>query len=152
VRNGRNSGAASVKTPPNVCFGCGPANRKGLHLKFAVETDRETAAAVVRGTMRMPAHYQGSRKVLHGGMVALLLDEAMGKFNKLDEVVAPTAELSVRYVRPVPVAERIVVEARRLRQEGRNYWREATIQDERGTLLARGEGRFVKIADRVAPK
>jgi uncharacterized protein (TIGR00369 family) len=146
MKSSRKNGKAHTQAPPNVCFGCGPANRKGLHLKFAIDGDSDPP---VRGRLRMPAHFQGSRRVLHGGMVALLLDEAMGKFNKLDEIVAPTAELSVQYLRPVPVAAKIVVEARRLRQEGRNYWREATIQDEQGKLLARGEGRFVKIGDRV---
>ncbi|MBI3934264.1 MAG: PaaI family thioesterase [Acidobacteria bacterium] len=131
----------------NHCFGCGPHNTGGMHLKFTVEgTD-----PVVRGALRMPGRYQGSRKILHGGIVALLMDEAMGKFNRVEEIVAPTAELSVEYLRPVPVGRKIHVEARRIRQQGRHYWRECTILDEDGKLLARGKGRFVKIGDRVPP-
>lgn len=102
---------------------------------------------MVRGSFRMPARYQGSRKVLHGGIVALLLDEAMGKFNRVDGIVAPTAELKVDYLRPVPVGRKILVEARRIRQEGRNYWRESTIADAGGKLLVRGKGRFVKVGE-----
>ena len=131
----------------NYCFGCGPHNAGGMQLKFAVEGDDP----VVRGTFRMPGRYQGSRKVLHGGIVALLLDEAMGKFNRLDAIVAPTAELSVEYLRPVPVGRKILVKARRIRQEGRSYWRESTIEDAAGKLLVRGQGRFVKVGDYVAP-
>jgi uncharacterized protein (TIGR00369 family) len=118
-----------------------------MHLNFRFDGD----GSVVRGAFKMPSKFQGSRKVLHGGIVALLLDEAMGKFNRLEEIVAPTAELSVEYLRPVPVGQKIVVEARRIRQEGRNYWRECTIQDEQGKLLARGKGRFVKVGERAAP-
>ena len=129
--------------PRNYCFGCGPANTKGMHLRFRVDGKEP----VVRGAIRVPARYQGSREVTHGGIVALLLDEAMGKFNRVEHIVAPTAELSVQYLRPVPVGRKIVVEARRVRTEGRNFWRECTIQDEDGRLLARGTGRFVKIAD-----
>jgi len=129
----------------NCCFGCGPYNTQGMHLSFKVDG----AEPVVRGAFRMAARYQGSRKVLHGGIVALLLDEAMGKFNRVEEIIAPTAELSVEYLRPVPVGRKIVVEARRVRQEGRNYWRECIIQDENGKLLARGKGRFVKIGEYV---
>ena len=129
----------------NYCFGCGPHNTAGMHLRF----EFSGTEPVVRGVFRMPGRYQGSRKTLHGGIVALLLDEAMGKFNRLDEVVAPTAELSVEYLRPVPVGRKIVVQARRIRRQGRNYWRESTIQDENGKLLARSKGRFVKIAERV---
>jgi uncharacterized protein (TIGR00369 family) len=132
----------------NYCFGCGPYNTAGMHLHFRLDGDEPVA----RGVFRLPGRYQGSHKVLHGGIVALLLDEAMGKFNRLEEIVAPTAELSVEYLRPVPVGRKIVVEARRIRQQGRNYWRECTIQDEAGKLLARGKGRFVKVADREAPE
>lgn len=133
-------------TPRNYCFGCGPHNASGMHLKFQVEGEEP----VVRGRLRLPRKYQGSRHVLHGGIVALLLDEAMGKFNRVEAVVAPTAELTVQYVRPVPVGRTILVEARRVRQEGRNYWREGTIVDETGKLLARGTARFVKIGDAPA--
>ena len=114
-----------------------------MHLKFKIEGDNP----VVRGTFRMPGRYQGSRKVLHGGIVALLLDEAMGKFNRVDAIVAPTAELRVEYLRPVPVGQKILVSARRTRQEGRNFWRECQIEDAAGKLLARGKGRFVKVGD-----
>jgi uncharacterized protein (TIGR00369 family) len=118
-----------------------------MHLKFGVEG----ADPVVRGSFRVPTRYQGSRKVMHGGIVALLLDEAMGKLNRVEAIVAPTAELSVQYLRPVPVGQKILVSARRTRQEGRNYWREGSIEDESGKLLARGRGRFVKIADATPP-
>jgi len=143
----KKTGATTRSGARNYCFGCGPHNTGGMQLKFTVEG----ADPVVRGVLRMPGRYQGSRKVLHGGIVALLLDEAMGKFNRLDEIVAPTAELSVEYLRPVPVGRKILVEARRIRQQGRNYWREGTIADADGKLLARGKGRFVKVADYVAP-
>jgi uncharacterized protein (TIGR00369 family) len=118
-----------------------------MHLKF--QFDEENAA--VRGAFRMPTRYQGSRGALHGGIIALLLDEAMGKLNRLDEIVAPTAELSIEYLRPVPVGQQIVVESRRVAQEGRNYWREGTVRDADGNVLARGKGRFVKVGDRVPP-
>lgn len=130
----------------NYCFGCGPHNAGGMQLKFTVDG----VDPVVRGSFRIPGRYQGSPKVLHGGIVALLLDEAMGKFNRLDGIVAPTADLSVEYRRPVPVGRRILVEARRIRQQGRNYWRECRIEDEAGKLLAQGKGRFVKVGDAVA--
>jgi uncharacterized protein (TIGR00369 family) len=132
--------------PRNHCFGCGPANARGMHLRFRVDGEEP----VVRGAFRIPGRYQGSRNVMHGGIVALLLDEAMGKFNRVEQIVAPTAELRVEYLRPVPVGRKIVVEAKRVRHEGRNYWRECTIQDEGGRLLARGTGRFVKVGDHVS--
>jgi len=142
----RMSTPAKPRAPGNYCFGCGANNSGGMHLKFSVEG----SAPVVRGALRLPARYQGSRKVMHGGIVALLMDEAMGKFNRVEEIIAPTAELSVEYLRPVPTGRKILVEARRIRQEGRNYWRECTIVDEGGRLLARGRGRFVKVGNKTS--
>ena len=130
----------------NYCFCCGPDNAEGMHLKFGVQEND----SVVRGAFRMPARYQGSRSIVHGGIVATLLDEAMAKFNRSDQIVAPTAELRVEFLRPVPVGKKIVVEARRTARQGRNYWREGIIQDAEGNLLARGKARFVKIGERRA--
>lgn len=129
---------------PNYCFGCGTSNPQGMRLKFSIDESTN----VVRGAFALPSKYQGSRKIAHGGIVALLLDEAMGKLNRVDGVIAPTAELKVEYLRPTPVGRKIVVEARATKQEGRNYWRECTISDESGTLLVRGTGRFVKVGER----
>jgi acyl-coenzyme A thioesterase PaaI-like protein len=66
----------------------------------------------------------------------------------VDGVVALTAELTVEYLKPVPLGRKIMVEARPAKQTGRNYWRECTIRDSEGTLLVRSRGRFVKIAVR----
>ncbi len=135
---------ASRNGAPHYCFCCGADNTEGMHLKFRVQEDE----SVVRGTFRMSSRYEGARSMVHGGIVATLLDEAMAKLNRPDRIVAPTAELRVEYLRPVPVGKKIVVEARRRARQGRNYWREGTIQDADGTLLAKGKARFVKIGDR----
>ena len=105
---------------------------------------------VARGAFRTVGRFRGSRLHLHGGIIATLLDEAMGKLNRLDAIVAPTAELSVEYLRPIPIGTKVVLESRSLRQQGRNYWREGTVSDEQGNILARGRARFVKIGD-VSP-
>lgn len=78
----------------------------------------------------------------------MIVDEAMGKLSRVDGVVALTAELTVEYLKPVPLGRKIMVEARPEKQLGRNYWRECTIRDAEGTLLVRSRGRFVKIAVR----
>ncbi len=132
------------KPKKNACFLCGPDNPGGMKLKFSILEDQ----AVVRGSFALPNRYQGSAARAHGGIIASLVDEAMGKLNKIDGIVAPTAELSVEYLRPVPLRKKITVEACRAEQNGRNYWRQCTIHDADGNLLVRGRGRFVKIADR----
>ena len=90
----------------NSCFGCGAANEGGMKLTF--EQDHERRKIV--GRFRLGGQYQGGGGMMHGGIIALLLDEAMGKLNRFHDVRAVTAELSVEYLRPVPVDEEITVE------------------------------------------
>ena len=80
---------------------------------------------------------------MHGGIIALLLDEAMGKLNRFHDVRAVTAELSVEYLRPVPVDEEIAVEAEEVSRDGRNLLHRGEIRNAAGKVLARGKGRFV---------
>jgi uncharacterized protein (TIGR00369 family) len=82
---------------------------------------------------------------VHGGIIALLLDEAMGKVNRFSEVRAVTAELTVEYRRPVPVEADIVVEAFNVQRNGRTLLHEGEIRDAAGRVLAKGRGRFVAV-------
>ncbi len=125
----------------NGCFGCGGGNARGMKLAF--ESDETTRR--VRGRFKLGAEYAGGGNFLHGGIIALLLDEAMGKVNRFSGVRAVTADLTVEYRRPVPVGEEIVVEGYEIRREGRNYWQGGEIRNAGGELLASGQGRFVEV-------
>ena len=94
------------KRPKNYCFGCGRDNSTGLHLKMKLDTE----AAVASGAFRTTGRFRGSRLHLHGGIIATLLDEAMGNLNRLDAIIAPTAELSIEYLRPVPIGSKVLIE------------------------------------------
>ena len=138
---------APPKIPRNFCYVCGQDNGQGMRLKFSIDAKD----SVVRGTFNLAGRYQGPPACAHGGIIATLVDEAMGKLSRLDGAVTMTAELTVEYLRPVPLRKKILVEARPTEQSGRNYWRECTICDAQGKLLARGKGRFVKIAVKNDP-
>lgn len=130
--------------PDNPCIGCGGGNPRGMRLTFELDH----VARRSRGRFRLGAEYQGSQRILHGGIIALLLDEAMGKLTRLRNVRAVTAELTVEYLRPIPVDEEIVVEAEEAAEDGRNLHYRAGIADGAGKLLARGKGRFVVLGKR----
>lgn len=125
----------------NPCFGCGAANPRGMMLEF--ESDEERKRIV--GRFRIPAAYQGGPGFLHGGIIALLLDEAMGKVNRFSGVRAVTAELNVEYKRPVPVETAIEVEAFQVEQNGQSLVHAGEIRDAGGRVLAKGRGRFVVV-------
>ncbi|HVO58933.1 MAG TPA: PaaI family thioesterase [Dongiaceae bacterium] len=127
--------------PGNHCFGCGGANESGMKLTFALEQESGRAT----GKFVLGSRYAGGAGFAHGGVIALLLDEVMGKISKLSEERAVTAELSVEYRKPVPVDAEILVAGWQESEKGRNRFRAAEIHDTQGNLLARGRGRFVVI-------
>ena len=112
-----------------------------MRLKFSVDPKDRT----VEGTFYLAHRYQGPPSYVHGGVIAVLVDEAMGKLNRLDGIVSMTGELTIRYRRPVPLGRKIQVKAWPLQHRGRNYWRECTIHDSQGQLLVQGTGKFIKV-------
>jgi acyl-coenzyme A thioesterase PaaI-like protein len=125
----------------NRCFGCGGANEAGMRLVFELDFD----AKRIRGRFVLGANYAGGGGFAHGGIIAVVLDEAMGKISKLTEEKAVTAEMNVVYRKPVPVDREIVVEGWQEEEKGRNRFRVGEIRDAEGNLLARGTARFVTI-------
>lgn len=130
--------------PDNPCFGCGGANAHGMKLAF----EQDDARQRIVGRFRLGEAYQGGSGFLHGGIIAVLLDEAMGKAARFYGEPAVTAELRIEYKRPIRVNSEIVVEGFVTRRDGRQLYHEGEIRNEAGELLARGEGRFV-IIDRA---
>ncbi len=127
--------------PTNHCFGCGGANARGMQLTF----EQDDEARRIRGSFRLSADYQGGTGFVHGGIVATLLDEVMAKVSRFEGDHAVTGELTVEYVKPVPVDRDLLVEGWEVERNGRNLLRQGEIRDASGALLARGKGRFVQI-------
>jgi uncharacterized protein (TIGR00369 family) len=107
--------------------------------------EQDNASRKIVGRFVLGERYQGGAGFAHGGIIALLLDEAMGKVCRFREVRAVTAELSVEYLKPVAVDKEIVVEGRETEMKGRNIFMAGEIRNENGDVLARGKGRFVVI-------
>jgi len=115
-------------------------------MKLTFEQDNVNRRIV--GRFVLGNRYQGGGGFAHGGIIALLLDEAMGKVCRFREVRAVTAELTVEYLKPVAVDKEIVVEGRETEMQGRNLFLAGEIRSGTGDVLARGKGRFVIIAPR----
>jgi uncharacterized protein (TIGR00369 family) len=128
--------------PKNKCFGCGGDNPGGMQLTF----EQDNVNRRIVGRFVLGERYQGGAGFGHGGIIAVLLDEAMGKVCRFREVRAVTAELTVEYLKPINVQQEIIVEGRETEQKGRNIFMIGEIRDTTGTVLARGKARFVIIA------
>jgi len=130
----------SRKRQPNShsCFICGMENPVGLHLHIY-----ETAPGEVESTYIAPDHFQGYPGVLHGGLVAALIDEVSGRAHMGSDPMDPrfmfTAKLEVKYRKNVPIGRqlRIVGKAGKSRARSAEAW--AGIYDaETDELLAEG--------------
>jgi uncharacterized protein (TIGR00369 family) len=92
-----------MRKQPNsrMCFICGRQNPIGLHVDFYEDPEAEQ----VRVEFTVPDEFQGYPGVVHGGIVAAVLDEVSGRAVMLggsDEQLMATVRLTVRYRRPTP--------------------------------------------------
>ncbi len=130
------------------CFGCGPANEKGLRIESfpqASEPDAEVTA-----TWRAEPHHQAFPGVINGGVVSTLLDchsnwTAAHHLMRRDGLDRPpatvTAELHVRLLRPTPADRPLEISARAVASEGRKVTVEATVSAD-GEVTATCTGLF----------
>jgi uncharacterized protein (TIGR00369 family) len=120
------------------CFACGPYNADGLHLRF-----EPTSAGAVRAEIVLPPRFQGWRGAAHGGVVAMLLDEAMAYACGAAGQRGMTASMQMRFRAPVPLGVPLVITGE-VRWQRRNVLAlEAAVRDAGGALLASAEGSFV---------
>jgi uncharacterized protein (TIGR00369 family) len=132
---------AHHKPPKNYCFACGPDNSEGMHLKFTLDEVRQTFVC----RFRLGKRYTGPPGHCHGGIIATILDDAMGKVNKLHHVIALTKEMTVEYLKPVPLHKPLRVEGREVSLHGRQHINMAEILNENNEVLARSRGTFIAI-------
>ena len=86
------------------CFVCGLHNPSGLHLRFY-----NTGPGEVTTEYTVPEQYQGYPGIVHGGIVAAMLDEAAGRSHMGGDPprFMYTARLEIRYRKNVPVGQRL---------------------------------------------
>ena len=130
--------------PENKCFGCGGANPRGMQLTF----EQDDAANRIRGNFRLGPEYQGGANFIHGGIIATVLDEVMGKVCRFRNARAVTAELTIEYLKPVPVDEDLEIEGKEIEMNGRNIHIAGEIRNQAGQVLARARGRFVVVGQK----
>ena len=84
---------------------------------------------------------------MHGGIVAALLDESMGWAVALSiGRMCMSAEVTIRYLKPLPVDTKIVVSAKPGRWSRRLGHAEAEVRGVDGTLYARASGKFLPLS------
>jgi uncharacterized protein (TIGR00369 family) len=139
--SGHGHATGYIRLNKNDCFACGKSNAEGMRLKFSYDEERDCFVC----RFRLGKRYTGPPGHCHGGIIATVLDEAMGKVNKLRHVVALTSQITVDYLKPVPLNQSLRVESKEVRVQGRRHINMAEILNPKGEVLARGQGLFIAI-------
>ena len=102
-------------SPASICFGCGPANEKGLHINSFAEGDEVVAV------WHAEPHHQAFPGMLNGGIIGALLDchsnwtaayFLMKRDGKAEPDCTVTADFHVKLKRPTPFEAPIYLKAR----------------------------------------
>ena len=112
------------------CFGCGRNNPIGLKLQFTKEGD------TVSAEYTPDKAYQGWPGLLHGGILACLLDEAMSHAAYTTGNTCLTASITIRQRQPIKLETPLVVTARITRHSRKLIETEGRVSLKDGTLVA----------------
>ena len=124
------------------CFVCGLENPRGLKLEFYTLSPGEVEARTT-----ISDEYQGYPGVVHGGVIAAMLDEATGRsmMDSSPSGFMVTSQLSIRYRKPVPVGQVLKVVGHAGNRRGRVSQATGEIVGLDGSILAQAEAVMVDI-------
>jgi acyl-coenzyme A thioesterase PaaI-like protein len=135
--------------PKNACFGCGPANEKGLKIRSFVQGDAVVAS------WQPQKHHEAFDNMLNGGIVGALLDchcnwAAAHHLMKAKGLNSPpctvTADYKIVLKRPCPTDAPVELKARVVEQQGDRVTVEGTLEAA-GKLRATCTGTFVAVEE-----
>ena len=125
------------------CFVCGRRNDAGLDLYYRQEGDEIVTDFTGK------AEHQGFPGVVHGGLLATILDETMGRTALFSRTWVMTGRLEARFRNPAPVGAKLTCRARLTRGRTSSFESRAEIALEDGTVLADARGLFLRVPDEV---
>lgn len=129
------------------CFVCGVENPFGLHLMFYEDEPGRVVAEI-----KVPAHFQGYPGVVHGGVIAAMLDEVSGRtmLRGSPPRWMVTAKLDIRYRKPVPTEKRLYLEGQAKEDNGKVAVVTGIIMDADRVVLAESEAVMVNLPGNLA--
>jgi uncharacterized protein (TIGR00369 family) len=134
------SARSSLEEIPSRCFLCAGEGPRATGRSFVTRGPAE-----VETLASLHPHHEGHPGMAHGGVIAALLDEAIGRALTAGSPgrFMVTARLEVQYLRPIPIGSQVAVRARILEDHGFLALAEceARIGD---TIVAQGRGTLAR--------
>jgi acyl-coenzyme A thioesterase PaaI-like protein len=135
--------------PHNECFGCGPANTKGLRIKSRVEGDEVVAEFTPQ------EHHIAFPGVVNGGIIGAVLDchcnwtaawHLMVKHGQPSPPCTVTADYTIKLKRPTPLGVPLKLRAKVAESGDDRAVIEATMEAD-GKITATCRGTFVAVKE-----
>ncbi|MCC6441893.1 MAG: PaaI family thioesterase [Armatimonadetes bacterium] len=119
------------------CFVCGIESPVGMKVRF-----RWNGEYVWTEFTATPYH-AGFKGVVHGGVLATLLDETMGwALAAASSRFCLAVELNLRYVKSAPVGRKLIIKGWPTRTEERLWTAKGQVEDEEGTVYVKAAGKY----------
>lgn len=135
------NGETETRHPHPHCLLCGDRNPWSLRLQFSADADGGVSTPF-RGRPAL----QGYDGLLHGGVIASLLDSAMTNCLFRKGIRAVTGELKIRYRHPVPCHAELKLRARVVRDSNPLFFVESELLMEE-QVMARASAKFMRKAE-----
>jgi acyl-coenzyme A thioesterase PaaI-like protein len=123
------------------CYVCGTDNKDGLHASFYVLSSNRLLTVY-----RPKKDHHGYPSILHGGIIASLLDEGMARVSQVfyDQPFGVTVKLNVDYLKKTPTDKVLYVVSEMKEDKSRIFYASAYVTDLE-TIYARGEASYMKV-------
>lgn len=131
------------------CFVCGVKNDAGVHVRFYETVTTDGVGEIVARFTGQP-HHQGYPNRMHGGVITGILDETIGRAVNIGEGEDPstwgvTAELTVRFRKPVPLGVELEARGRITRDIHHLFEGDGEIYLPDGTIAASAHGKYIRL-------
>src|SRR3989338_2550066 len=123
----------------NYCFVCGKKNKIGLKMEF--ENKRRKNKTVYTPKKE----HQGYKDVVHGGILATVLDEAMTRLGYELGLNTVTARIEVDLKKPAYINEKLFLEGEIIEEKERKVLAKSVAKNADGEIVAEAKGVLVKL-------
>ena len=139
---GHATGATDPVDSFHLCGGCEPTRKCKLGLSFPLNFDERG----VESSVVCPPSWEGGPGMAHGGWIASLFDDLLGRLANVGGAMRVTKQLDTHFVRPVPVGQELTVSAWHESGEGRDWFAAGRLLlVETGKVLAEAHAHFVDV-------
>ena len=123
------------------CFVCGNKNPQGLKLRF----NKNESTSCVESSVKFSKEYQGWSEIVHGGLIATVLDEIMVKAAEFKKMHCVTAEIKIKYKKPVRILKEYKLSAEIISIKQRIILTRSRMLDQKGVTVAVAEAKLFRL-------